>query len=80
MFVHEDFIQLYEQVKTSKDVTVYAAFRAPSPLQKLQQFVKVNKDDWLAAFTDYDENCICRVRPEEFILGLQVLITIDTLI
>ena len=72
MFVQDDFIQLYEQVKLSKDLLVYADFKIATPLEKLQQFIKSNKNDWVEAFAEYDETCIYRVSVDQFIEVLEV--------
>ena len=65
-------MKLYKQVLETKEILVCADFRELTPLEKVQRFIKDNKDTWLNGFQTVDEAAILRVPIPEFFDILQV--------
>ena len=51
---------------------MYADFRIATPLEKVQEFIKGDKNGWIEAFAEFDQSCIYRVTVDEFTNALQV--------
>ena len=66
VFVQDDFVQMYEASKETRNILVVATFRIKTPLEKLQDFVKIHKSDWLEAFNDVDELQCSRISVQQF--------------
>ena len=73
VFVHDDFSALLKQMRESRELEVHADFHLKSPIERLQEFIKTNKEAWVEAFVEYDELDSWRVLPEEFLAALQKL-------
>lgn len=69
-------MQLYKQVLENKEITVCADFRELTPLEKVQRFIKDNKETWLDAFQTIDDVGIFRVPIPDFFDVLQVIVII----
>ena len=67
-------MQLYKQVLENKEITVCADFRELTPLEKVQRFIKDNKETWLDGFQSIDDSGIFRVPIPDFFDVLQVLL------
>lgn len=59
-------------MRENKEVIIYAGFRAQTPLEILQRFIKTGKDEWLQTFAEYDFYSINRVTANQFLEGIQV--------
>ena len=53
-------------------MNVFADFRDLTPLEKVQRFIKDNKDTWLEGFQSIDEGLVYRVPIPDFFDILQV--------
>jgi len=73
VFIQDEFLKLYKQLRENKEVIVLADFRDLTPLEKVQRFIKENKDTWLEGFHSVDEGLVYRVPIPDFFDILQNL-------
>ena len=59
-------------MRENKEVIIYAGFRAQTPLEILQRYIKTGKEEWLKTFAEYDFCNINRVTASQFLEGIQV--------
>ena len=70
--VDKQFETLYKQMSLSKKILVYAAFKIITPLEKIKQLIKEDKEKWILTFQEMDDQNLLRVPNDIFFRVVEV--------
>ena len=70
--VDKQFETLYKQMSLSKKILVYAAFKVITPLEKIKQLIKEDKEKWVLTFQEVDDQNLLRVPNDIFFKVVEV--------